>query len=638
MKEFPFVAMVGQDQLKVALLLNAIDPKIGGVLIRGDKGSGKSTLARGLAELLPQGSPFIEIPAGVTEDRVKGSVDLEKMLTDGSFSSNGGLLAAANGGVLYVDEVNLLPDHIVDLLLDAAASGINRLERDGVSAIYQARFVLVGSMNPEEGELRPQFLDRFGLSVKSSGIDSPNLRKIALERRLRFDADPEGFCLEYSEDQMQIIKRLEDLHRRNIDQSLYLLSAQLSDQMMQMISELCISYQVEGLRADLTLARAAAAYAALMGRDQVEENDIWDVAPLVMAHRARKDPFQGVDEPGDRSSSGREQQGISQSRDPMPKDSTASSNGETEGKNDADFGSQLDKQVGDDRQGSSGELHGSSITFGNSVISVLKSIQRTPAILDYSPRVGGGGRGSTPIGYSRNVKVEDHGPGVGIDMVSTVTAAAVRSASEGRDPNQPYIVAEDLAYGRKISKQGRTVLVALDLSGSVGMDFRIDIASSVIESILLEAYQSRDQVGVIVIAQGNASLLQRATRSVEIIRSKLSVLTTGGVTPLGKGINLLIEQSLQLRKIGEHPYSVLITDGRATGNPSAYQETISAAGKFRAAHLDGCVIDIENSQILLGLTSNIAEEMGARLISGAALLDNLDPGVIRSSVFGSFQP
>lgn len=635
MKEFPFVAIVGQDQLKIALLLNAIDPRIGGVLIRGDKGSGKSTLARGLAELLPEGAPFIEIPAGATEDRVKGSVDLEKMLTDGSIAGNGGLLAAANGGVLYVDEVNLLPDHIVDLLLDAASSGVNRVERDGVSAVFPAQFVLVGSMNPEEGELRPQFLDRFGLSVKSNGIDDPKLRKEALRRRLQFDADPEAFCLDYLEDQMQVVKRLKDLRSGKSFGSSYQLSAELPDHLMDMISELCISYQVEGLRADLTLARAAAAYACLMGRDEVEESDVFDIAPLVMAHRARKDPFQGVDEPPSRSSSGQGQSGIDESRNPIPGDSNSFSNQGKERRSDSQAGARRPKQDGGNGDAEDWEPQGSSISFGNSKISVLKSIGKTPGSLDYSSRVGGGGKGSTPIGYRRNVDVQEYGPGVGLDIVATVTTAAARVATLGRDHQQQYLLAEDLAYNRKISKQGRTVLVALDLSGSIGMDFRIDLASRVIESILLEAYQSRDQVGVIVVAQGTASLLQRATRSIEIIRSKLSALTTGGVTPLSKGIELLIEQSLQLAKIGEQPFSVLITDGRATGNSSAYQDTLSAAGKFRAAHLAGCVIDIESAPIPLGLAANIAEAMGTRCIAGTLLVGNPDLGDIRNSVFGS---
>lgn len=632
MKEFPFVAIVGQDQLKIALLLNAIDPRIGGVLIRGDKGSGKSTLARGLAELLPQGAPFVEIPAGATEDRVKGSVNLEKMLADGSIGSNGGLLAAANGGVLYVDEVNLLPDHIVDLLLDAASSGLNRVERDGVSAVFPARFILVGSMNPEEGELRPQFLDRFGLSVKSNGIDDPKLRKEALKRRLNFDADPEGFCLTYVEDQMQLIKRLEDL-RCGSGRRSYLLSAELPDQLMEMITELCISYQAEGLRADLTLARAAAAYACLMGREVVEESDIWDIVPLVMAHRARKDPFQGVDEPSG-FSGGQEQTASKNNRNEEMKVSTEASNRKQDQGQEDGSGQ---KEQAQSSGSQSNAPQGSSITFGNSRVSVLGSMARGNQPLDYSSRVGGGSKGFTPTGYRRKTESGDFTAGLGLDIVGTVTSAAARVAAEERATKQPYVMPDDLVYSRKLARQGRTVLVAIDLSGSVGMNFRIELSSTVIESILLEAYQSRDQVGVIVICQGEASLLQRPTRSIEMIRSKLSSLTTGGLTPLAKGIELLNEQSSKLRKIGEEPYSILITDGRATGAPSAYQETINACGRFRAAHLDGCVIDIENSQIVLGLTANIADEMGVRLISGHSLIQNTDPRVIRGSIFGASQ-
>ncbi|MDP9387156.1 MAG: AAA family ATPase, partial [Actinomycetota bacterium] len=194
MTPFPFTAVVGQDDAKLALLLNAVDPRVGGVLLRGDKGSAKSTLARGLASLLPEAAPFVELPVGATEDRVVGTLDLAGVLADGQVRFAPGLLADVDGGVLYIDEVNLLPDHLVDVLLDVAAAGVNRVEREGFSRSHLSRFVLVGSMNPEEGDLRPQLLDRFGLSVDVRAPTDPVVRAEVVRRRLAFDADPAGFA------------------------------------------------------------------------------------------------------------------------------------------------------------------------------------------------------------------------------------------------------------------------------------------------------------------------------------------------------------------------------------------------------------------------------------------------------------
>ncbi|MGH9149804.1 MAG: ATP-binding protein, partial [Acidimicrobiales bacterium] len=205
---FPFSAVVGQDELKLALLLNAVDPAVGGVLLRGQKGSAKTTLARGLAALLPGGSPFVELPLGATEDRVVGTLDLAAILATGEARFHPGLLHSAHGGVLYVDEVNLLADHLVDVLLDVASSGVNRVEREGVAHAHPSRFVLVGSMNPEEGELRPQLLDRFGLSVEVAAPTDPDQRAEAVARRMAFDRDPARFCTAWAEAEAGLHERL----------------------------------------------------------------------------------------------------------------------------------------------------------------------------------------------------------------------------------------------------------------------------------------------------------------------------------------------------------------------------------------------------------------------------------------------
>lgn len=298
----PFSAVVGQDEAKLALILTAVDRRIGGVLLRGDKGSAKSTLARGLAALLPGEAPFVELPLGATEDRVVGSIDLAAALTGGERRFDAGLLHAADGGILYVDEINLLPDHLVDVLLDVAASGVNRVEREGVSHSHTSRFVLIGSMNPEEGDLRPQLLDRFGLAVDVHTPAAGDERTAALRRRLRFDADRDAVVADVAEQERAVATKLAITR-----------PALLPDAILEAVAGICAAAGAEGLRADLTICRAAAALAGWEGRAETAAADVRRVAPLALAHRARRDP---LDPPGhDRE---RLEQALDDHLDPAP--------------------------------------------------------------------------------------------------------------------------------------------------------------------------------------------------------------------------------------------------------------------------------------------------------------------------------
>ncbi len=276
----PFSAVVGQEQAKLALVLTAVDPRIGGVLLRGDKGSAKSTLARGLAALLPGGAPFVELPIGATEDRVVGTLDLAAALTGGETRLSPGLLASAHGGVLYVDEINLLPDHLVDVLLDVAASGVNRVEREGLSETHASRFLLIGSMNPEEGDLRPQLLDRFGLAVEIRSAVDPGERAAAVRTRLEFDSAPDQVRSAYASAEADLAARLAAAR-----------PAALAEGTLEAVSALCSSVGAEGLRADLTICRAAAALAGWEGRSEAGPEEVRIVAPLALAHRARRHPM-----------------------------------------------------------------------------------------------------------------------------------------------------------------------------------------------------------------------------------------------------------------------------------------------------------------------------------------------------------
>jgi magnesium chelatase subunit I len=323
---FPFTAIVGQEEMKSALLLNVIDPKIGGVMIMGDRGTGKSTTVRSLVDLLPEIQvvaddpynshpydpelmsedvrnklsrqeeliirsakvPMIDLPLGATEDRVCGTIDIEKALAEGIKAFEPGLLAKANRGILYVDEVNLLDDHLVDVLLDAAASGWNTVEREGISIFHPARFILIGSGNPEEGELRPQLLDRFGMHAQVGTVKDPTLRVQIVEERSRFDQDPQAFRDSYQESQARL--------REQLDRARNLLSQVHIDQEFKIrISQICAELNVDGLRGDIVTNRAAKALAAFEGRTKVEATDIGQIITLCLRHRLRKDPLESID-------------------------------------------------------------------------------------------------------------------------------------------------------------------------------------------------------------------------------------------------------------------------------------------------------------------------------------------------------
>jgi magnesium chelatase subunit D len=587
---FPFSAVVGHEDVKLALLLNAIDRRIGGVLLRGEKGSAKSTLARAVAALLPGASRFVELPISATEDRVVGSLDLKAALTEGTKRFHPGLLAEADNGVLYVDEVNLLPDHLVDVLLDVAASGINRVEREAVSESHPSRFVLVGSMNPEEGELRPQLLDRFGLTVEVSSSRDVDERVEAVQRRMTFDQDPIRFAEEWADRDSALATRLGAAN-----------PAEVPMELMRSISQLCVAVGTQGLRADIVMSRAAAALAGWEGRGVATLEDVRRVAPLVLAHRRRRMPFEDP---------GIEQEDIDRSLD-----------GETE---------QEQPAPADDGESTAGQQRRDPARPDAPSRVVPLSAPRTTAMNTTSGR-------RTVVKSTRGRMIGDRDPQGQLSDIAvgaTVRSAAIRHATVPSDG--PIVAAEDLRQAVREQKTGNLLILVVDASASMGVEHRMEAVKGAIMSLLLDAYQRRDRVALVTFGGDEATVILRPTGSVEVARSRLVELATGGRTPLAAGIQTA--KGLATGTSDTHrPFLILVSDGRATSASTGRDpvaEAMAAAAEVRALGIPSVVLDVEDGRTRLGLALPLADAMGARHVPLSELSSGALTTAIRESVTG----
>ncbi|MHB8438416.1 MAG: ATP-binding protein [Acidimicrobiales bacterium] len=606
MSGFPFSAVVGQDEAKLALILNAVDPLIGGVLLRGEKGSAKSTLARGLAGLLQGDAPFVELPVGATDDRVVGTIDIEAALTGGGRRFNPGLIAQAHGGVLYVDEVNLLPDHLVDVLLDVAASGVNRVERDGISESHAARFVLVGSMNPEEGELRPQLLDRFGLSLDVATSTDPGERVEAVRRRLAYDQHGTEFASTWRDADAALATRLAATA-----------PASLPDDLLATVSRLCVELGAEGLRSDLVICRAAAALAGWEGRAEASIEDVRRVAPLALAHRRRRGPFDapGVD-PAEVDDALADCSNSSTSSDSPPSTDRPPSSGDaTDGCGDSGGGASAsadsassDRPIPETRTDRAGDDEAPP-TDADDPFRVVR-LQTRPAT-DVDALASG--RRSRALGR-RGRQIGDRlpkGPVERVALGATVRAAAARRAAE---PGGAAVVAADLREVVAEQAVGNLVVLAVDASGSMGVEHRMEAVKGATLSLLIDAYQRRDRVSLVTFRGDGAEVALRPTGSVEVARSRLLALPTGGRTPLAAGIRAALDVARSAT--GPHrPLLVLISDGRATAaseGEDPVQAARTAATEVRRAGVPAVVVDVEDGAVRLDLAGELALLMGAR--------------------------
>ncbi|MFI5537750.1 VWA domain-containing protein [Nocardia sp. NPDC051900] len=640
---FPFSAVVGQERLQLALILCAVHPGIGGVLVRGEKGTAKSTVVRALAQLLPpvvdetgaRPARLVELPVGATEDRVVGSLDLERVLRDGEQAFRPGLLAAAHHGVLYVDEVNLLHDHLVDVLLDAAAMGRVHIERDGVSHSHPARFVLVGTMNPEEGELRPQLLDRFGLTVDVAASRDVDVRMAVVRRRLDYEADPARFAAGYAEADQEVAERILAARDR-------LGQVALDDVELRRIAALCAAFDVDGMRADLVVARTATAHAAWRGGDAVTEHDVRVAAELALPHRRRRDPF---DEPG-----------ISEQQlDDAMRDAAAEAQREQPSSAQQDAG-EADGAVTDDErrarpgddpddplppEGPGGGHEDPSPPDGpgggrsgeGRTGTPVSAGARTPRW--EVPGVGEGAPGRRSRAESRHGRAvrSSTDTSSGLHLLGTVFAAAPHQHARGRAAGPLRLAAEDLRGAYREGREGNLVVFVVDASGSMAARDRLSAVTGAVVTLLRDAYQRRDKVAVVTVRGAEAELVLPPTSSVDIAVRRLSGMRTGGKTPLAAGLLKAREIVLRerVRDPRRRPMLVLLTDGRATGGADPVPRARAAARLLARDAVTSIVVDCERGMIRLGLAADLARDLRGGYLRLAELTGDSVADVVRSS-------
>lgn len=689
-QQYPFSAVVGSDDMALALVLTTISPDVGGVLVRGEKGTAKSTIVRALAAVLPAidvvagdrfstdprdraplspDGPFaadapvesrpvrlVELPVGATEDRVLGSLHLERALSEGRAEYEPGLLARAHRGILYVDEVNLLHDHLVDLLLDAAAMGRSTVERDGVSVEHAARFVLVGTMNPEEGELRPQLLDRFGLTVEVAAPRDPALRVEVVRRRLAFDADPDAFAAAYAPDEQALTDRIRTAQE-------LVARVELGDGALLKIAEVCAAFDVDGMRADIVTARTAVAHAAWRGRRRVLVQDIRAAARLALPHRRRRNPF---DAPGlDEELLDRILGDDEPEPDPEPEPPTPGPDGDGGTDDTSDDGSDGTPDGPPSEPGPGGHDRDDVPEQQHGPAPGPSSESAPPATdpPDLPPRDGGqppgtvaeagdpyrtrlftvrgtgageAGRRSRAVTESgrRTGSRRSGAEGGSLHLAETVRAAAPHQALRGRTTGRLLFRASDLRVATREGQEANLVLFCVDASGSMAARRRMEQVKTAILSLLLDAYRRRDKVGLVTFRGHAAELALPPTRSVDVAATRLSDLPAGGRTPLAEGL-LEAARVLRLEKVRDprrRPLLVVVTDGRATSGPDAVARSRQVAAHLAADGVQALVVDCESGAMRLGLAGVLAEHLRAEHVPVADVSADRLTGLVQHHI------
>lgn len=642
-KTFPFTAIVGQDAMKLALILNAINPTIGGVLVRGKKGTAKSTAVRALADLLPEylavrDCPFncnpvdpkeachacqhrmdagglspgdtvarkmrvINLPINATEDRVVGTIDIKKALADGTKSLEPGILAEANRNILYIDEVNLLADNVADVLLDSAAMGINIVEREGISVHHPARFILIGTMNPEEGNIRPQLLDRFGLCVDVEAITDVNARVQIVRNAEAYHADPAGFAGSHEGAQRELATRI--VQAREL-----LGEVVVPEQLLKKIAEICVDFGVDGHRADITINVTAKTIAAFNGRIEVSIDDVRLAARLALNHRLRRLPFEDgrLDEARiDRVLDGDD--GDAGNGDPQNTGDQVPPNGRVPvvNRREATFG--IDTRVD-----------------ASKIVDPGLSRESLPSSGRVVPHPASDSRGK----YVRSGRTRPANMPVMSDVAVAPTVNAAAMEPENRDDarqGQPVAISEDhLRFKARVGKSSFSIIFCVDASGSMGAQERMEAVKGAVFSILQGSYVRRDKVALVVFRQDRAEVILSPTRSVDMAYTMIRDIPTGGTTPLVAGLLKALDVAREetVRETGYLPLVVLLSD--AIGNvyfKDPVDEVLEIAGIYAIERVPMIVIDAGTGDAGIGLSKDLAARAGApyhhvdRLTTGA---------------------
>ena len=661
----PFTAIVGQEKMKKALLLNAVNPRIGGVLIRGEKGTAKSTAVRALAELLPEievvrGCPFhcdphdpremcedcagkfsrgntleaewqrvrvVDLPLGVTEDRLVGTIDIECAIKEGRKVIEPGILAAVNRGILYIDEVNLLDDHIADVLLDSAALGVNVVEREGISFSHPSRFILIGTMNPEEGEIRPQLLDRFGLQVSVEAIEDPEQRMAIVRNAEAFDADPGRVAGEFSAAQ-------EALRATIIRAKEILPQVTVPEDILRALVEACLSLGVKTHRAEIAVTRAARTIAALDGRTEVTRDDVREAMEYALPHRMRRKPFEEPRLDPDQLDSAMKNADENRRQE----ENKETSRGEEKGKAPPHPPGQGGEESGQPRQqqprSSEGEGRERVFGIGDPVDTRQISLTRDR---DRERRKRLNGRRIETYSSGRNgATISSRLPEGSGDLAldATVRAAAPYQHARTRGELAIAIREEDIRERVRVGKVSASCVFLVDASGSMGAMKRMEAAKGAILSLLLDSYQHRDRIGMVAFRKDRAEIVLPLSHSVDLAQKSLADLPTGGKTPLSAGLWKAIEVlEREKQKNGEAvPVLVLISDGRAnvSSGGDIRAEIRKAAQMLRERSIHTVVIDTEETRssfvkMHLGYCREVAEVAGGRYYP----VSDLSPATIR---------
>jgi len=646
---FPFTAIVGQNRMKRALVLNAISPQIGGVLIRGERGTAKSTAARALASLLPEievveGCPFncdpsqpeslcdlcrdrhsqgerlptarqqtrfVDLPVSATEDRVVGTLDIEQAIKRGERHFEPGVLAAANRGLLYVDEVNLLDDHVVDLLLDSAAMGVNVVEREGISFSHPSRFILVGTMNPEEGELRPQLLDRFALCVEIKGIADREARVEILRRRVQYERDPIAFREEWRTAEEALTEKIVRAKR-------FLPRVRHTSDDLYAIAQLTTEMEVDGHRGDIVILKTATVHAAFEGRETIGEMDILLAAELALPHRLKRRPLQEVETKLE-SLRTRLQSAQSEPREGPAADEDAKKKLPLDA---ASLASPLPAAGGTPLRGHHVDpLPPSLIRQADVPVESGPTFRprklETP--LDRLARHTAGKRSFTHTNRKRGRYVSSRPARPGdtdVAFDATLREAAPHQVHRAHEGVALAVDAQDLRTKVRVRRAANLVLFVVDASWSMAAERRMVATKGAILSLLVDAYQKRDQVSLITFQRESAKLVLPPTSSVELAKKALGRIPVGGKTPLTSGL-LLAHRTIvcERRKNPEvMPLLILLTDG--AGNVSLMGETPEKEAHMVARYMKqdfirSVVINTEHESLDRGLAQGLADALGA---------------------------